>query len=522
METQNEAHNASRIETRVDGRDEPLAIGSQECEESSFTLSEGFKDNLKPGETTTNTRGREPQTNGEVVVNGVNEEEGKACPMRTSSFTPVSGTVTELLHQDKDDEETNFEVSELIKEILNQSSYLDEGLNGLDFVTGLGGRELEGQVVPLYLEGSEARSSTPDSDSNMRTASEGSSTPTSQLSVPSSTSSDNQELRIGEKDSTDDTKDSGVGCRSEESHDELPRQAGKVSEERDSSLGGCPQTSDILEPSQEGEKSDCGSDVALLDTHVPEGADRLQQDLVGDESSLTVTFSTVLLSKEMERKSPEQNSSDVEMSGTLLPQGSRKMDTSRIDSPGTPETPLSPGEPSGEEQGEADAPTTRADGDIDTAKVISVAAALENLSLSTIALRDQETEESRTSVASSSSSEEATQNLVTQSPAGSCCGDVEGEEPLLSGGTVPNTQADNTRREIQPRPDAEGSEEHSSPREKLPGEGKRQETKFDGREWSEMPVLEAARERLQEVGQDRDKASDVPTSAANSECVCKR
>ncbi|MPC12681.1 hypothetical protein E2C01_005386 [Portunus trituberculatus] len=239
-------------EARVDGRSEPLAIGSQECEESSFTLSEGLRTNLKSEETSTDTRGRDPQMNGEVLVNGVNDEEGKACPMRTCNLSPSSGAVTELLHQDKDEEETNFEVSELIKEFLNQSSYLDEGLNGLDFVTGLGGRGLEGQVVPLYLEGSEARSSTPDSDSNMRTASEGSSTPTSQLSVPSSTSSDNQELRIPEKEETSNTKASGVECQSVESSEELPQQAGKVrgQETEDDSKESAASSSSFEDPKQ--------------------------------------------------------------------------------------------------------------------------------------------------------------------------------------------------------------------------------------------------------------------------------
>lgn len=216
---QNEANDASRSEVEVgEVSGEALAkqlqavsIGNQECEQSKLTLPDSlivdFSLSSESSVMGTSESSCGPHTNGEVFMNGVNQDGACGSPTVTSS-TPV-GETQDIDKggvegdQDRSDEEANFEVSELINEILHQSSYLDEGsLNGLEFVEslpdGLDGGDVDlaltstSHTLPLYLDHPEGRSSSPDSDSNMRTASEGSSTPTSQLSAPSTHSSDHQ------------------------------------------------------------------------------------------------------------------------------------------------------------------------------------------------------------------------------------------------------------------------------------------------------------------------------------------
>lgn len=485
METQTEACEA-RNQAIVEARTEPLAIGSQECE-SSVSLSTGVKDSLKPTDTPQDTRG---QTNGEVVVNGVREEEGKACPGRSSS------TTTDLLIKD---DEANFEVSELIKEILNQSSCLDEGLNGLNFVTGLGSRQLEGQL-PLFLEGSEARSSTPDSDSNMRTASEGSSTPTSQLSVPSSTS-DNHELRITEKEAIEDTKDSGVECRME-SHEELS-QHNEASEENDSSSSAQTGNAELLHDEQ-----------TVMVSNSTEGDDQEQRP----ESELPVPVNC--LDALLETKEPQaatQDSYDTEPSETTLNRDEKVTETDR---PGEQDTPASPD--SGKVEESLDEEEKREeecnvslvspeDADDEAERVSMMAQALENLILSALSAEDQEQETEITLDSPITPENPELEPLQTEAPVEVTEGGTAVEEPTAEGEPL--------------TPESVTGEKQPEDAKMRPEEvAQRQEQEAGDTEWPEV-TTDAGQERLQEANQEL-KATDVPTSMAssstNSECVCKR
>ncbi|KAK7086881.1 hypothetical protein SK128_020948 [Halocaridina rubra] len=151
------------------------------------------------------------QENGDIsenLMNGVIEkcDIHQESPGVSGTHTPfnnafqLDGKLTEENGDDRSDDEATFEVSDLINEILHQSSYLDDGgLNGLEFVdtipdaldagsVDMGVTSTEG-VLPVFVTRKEERPSSPDSDSNMTTASEGSSS-TSQLSAASTHTSD--------------------------------------------------------------------------------------------------------------------------------------------------------------------------------------------------------------------------------------------------------------------------------------------------------------------------------------------
>ncbi|KAG7174533.1 protein FAM193A-like, partial [Homarus americanus] len=216
MDMKNEANDASRREVEVGGgvssealdkQLETVSIGNQECEQPKLTLTESFIGDFSIPLDTSTMDTRESSygshENGEVMVNGVEVSGSPTITTTTMCHSLTSHSPQPQSHQQTSDEEANFEVSELINEILHQSSYLDEAsLNGLEFVEslpdGLDSGDVDiaitstSEVLPLYLDHTEGRSSSPDSDSNMRTASEGSSTPTSQLSAPSTHSSDHQ------------------------------------------------------------------------------------------------------------------------------------------------------------------------------------------------------------------------------------------------------------------------------------------------------------------------------------------
>ncbi|XP_071549950.1 uncharacterized protein [Panulirus ornatus] len=232
MDMQNEANDASRSEVElgeVSGEAlakqlQAVSIGNQECEQPKVTLGDAlivdFNLSSENSVMGTSESSCGPHTNGEVFMNGVNQD--GACGSPTIASSTSLGESQDIdkrdleCDQDRSDEEANFEVSELINEILHQSSYLDEGtLNGLEFVEslpdGLDGGDVDlaltstSHTLPLYINHPEGRSSSPDSDSNMRTASEGSSTPTSQLSAPSTHSSDHQNYNSVSKGITDQT-----------------------------------------------------------------------------------------------------------------------------------------------------------------------------------------------------------------------------------------------------------------------------------------------------------------------------
>ncbi|XP_053651343.2 uncharacterized protein [Cherax quadricarinatus] len=178
---------------------------NEECNRSKLTLTEALISDINLPSDLRINRSEGSCENGEVVMNGVVEDGNPilTSPLLCRNQGGSSPHPPPHANHDKSDDEANFEVSELINEILHQSSYLEEGaLNGLEFVGSLPQSLQDGEVevaitgtsrvLPLYLDRVEGRSSSPDSDSNMRTASEGSSTPTSQLSVPSAHSSDHQ------------------------------------------------------------------------------------------------------------------------------------------------------------------------------------------------------------------------------------------------------------------------------------------------------------------------------------------
>ncbi|XP_042885934.1 uncharacterized protein LOC122262074 isoform X2 [Penaeus japonicus] len=220
MDLQVEASDASRNEVEVGGgvSEEKLgkqlqvvSIGNQECGDLKETLKDSqVSDITCQSEQPTMGSGESKcgvQTNGESLVNGVSEEGAASgadpnVTISSKEFSVTEGTrEQEVSHNEKEEEDTNFKVTELINEILHQSSYLDDrNLNGLEFADTLP-EEIDAADLDLavkssshvlYLNHREENGSSPDSDSNMTTASEGSSTPTSELSSTSIHSSDQQ------------------------------------------------------------------------------------------------------------------------------------------------------------------------------------------------------------------------------------------------------------------------------------------------------------------------------------------
>ncbi|XP_063590623.1 uncharacterized protein LOC134767543 [Penaeus indicus] len=220
MDLQIEASDASRNEVEVGGgvSEEKLGkqlqavdVGNQECGDAKETLKDSeVSDSARQSERPTMGSGEskcEAQANGEALANGVREEgasggdpSGASSSSRDFSVVPHTQE-QEVSQNENDEEETNIKVTELINEILNQSSYLeDSNLNGLEFADTLPGEmdatdlniAVKSSSHVLYLNHREENGSSPDSDSNMTTASEGSSTPTSELSSTSIHSSDQQ------------------------------------------------------------------------------------------------------------------------------------------------------------------------------------------------------------------------------------------------------------------------------------------------------------------------------------------
>ncbi|XP_066960239.1 uncharacterized protein [Macrobrachium rosenbergii] len=220
MDVCKEASIASRSEVEVGGgtteetlAKQPQAEESHENQECDLlpkpTLSESSLSSVSFSSAKSRMSmedAHEGQENGEVFMNGISQaQEGSPTITSTTSNSICNSFDLDKFHGDHNDErsddEANFEVSELINEILHQSSYLDDGgLNGLEFVDSLpdalegGGDDIDvttsEQVLPIYTNMKDERVSSPDSDSNMTTASEGSSSSTSQLSAASTHASD--------------------------------------------------------------------------------------------------------------------------------------------------------------------------------------------------------------------------------------------------------------------------------------------------------------------------------------------
>lgn len=220
MDLQIEASDASRNEVEVGGgvSEEKLGkqlqavdVGNQECGDAKETLKDSeVSDSARQSEQPTMGSGESKcvvQANGESLANGVREEgasggDPSGGGISSKDFSVVPDAQEQEVSQNKNDEEdTNIKVTELINEILHQSSYLeDSNLNGLEFADTLPGEmdaadlniAVKSSSHMLYLNHREENGSSPDSDSNMTTASEGSSTPTSELSSTSIHSSDQQ------------------------------------------------------------------------------------------------------------------------------------------------------------------------------------------------------------------------------------------------------------------------------------------------------------------------------------------
>ncbi|XP_069988996.1 serine-rich adhesin for platelets [Penaeus vannamei] len=220
MDLQIEASDASRNEVEVGGgvSEEKLGkqlqvvdVGNQECGDVKETLKDAkVSDCARQSEQPTMGSGESKcgvQANGEAFANGVREEGAASggdpsVAINSKDFSVAPDTQQQEVSPNKNDEEENkFKVTELINEILHQSSYLeDSNLNGLEFADTLPGEmdaadlniAVKSSSHVLYLNHREENGSSPDSDSNMTTASEGSSTPTSELSSTSIHSSDQQ------------------------------------------------------------------------------------------------------------------------------------------------------------------------------------------------------------------------------------------------------------------------------------------------------------------------------------------
>lgn len=326
----------------------------------------------------------------------------------------------------------------------------------------------------------------------MRTASEGSSTPTSQLSVPSSASSDPPELRIPEKDAVEDAKD--IGCQAEECQEEVSRH----SDENNGTLSCSAATTchDALTKGGEG---------AVLPLE-PTG------DVEGGEAPSPTPHHTT--------PSPE-------------PQTDKLTENREIDRQEAQDMPASPNETQVDTDaatGDPSAGVTLADSEDEAARVSMMALALENLILSAVAAADRERETEHTPADESKAehtpldslplSENPDQDQGTETPTEDADGErntaEEGEQSPLAPteDEKAETQAEEEKVEMQ-----EEETEIACPVEETVEEGQGEEVDAGDKEWAE----EAGRERLQEVGQEQEKAAaDVPTSVAGSECVCKR